>query len=109
MIWRIVMASFFNYKCIECNLESSVTEEDSAIFAGAIRTGYCVHCEDFDQPVLEDDSFFLEAALTLDQRKKFICSTHKNTPLVGWFKGQRCPRCGGTFSAVNNDFGINVD
>lgn len=102
------MATFYLCECKDCGLTSDVTLEDSAIFAGAIRSGYCVHCEDFQSPILAE-GYFLEAALTFDQRKAFTCSIHDKTPLVGWFRGQRCPRCGGNFDISSDEFSLIKD
>lgn len=96
------MAKLIEHLCGDCGLTSMISPGDSAISAGATRTGYCVHCEDFHAPVLEEGTGLLPRSLDVYQRRRFVCETHFSTPLVAWFRGMRCPRCGGSFAKASN-------
>ncbi len=103
------MATLSEHLCGDCGLRSTISPGDSAIRAGATRTGYCVHCEDFDAPLLEEGTCLLPRSLDVYQRRRFVCKTHFSTPLVAWFKGMRCPRCGGSFAKVSNGIEFSAD
>ena len=103
------MATFQTYACGNCGLSSRISPGNSAIRAGSIRTGYCVHCEDFHAPLIEEGESLLPRALSTEQRRKFVCETHFSTPLVAWFKGNPCPRCGGKLMQDPNGIGFCAD
>lgn len=103
------MAKLCEHRCDDCGLTSMISPGDSATRAGATRTGYCVHCEDFHAPVLEEGTCLLPRSLDVYQRRRFVCETHFSTPLVAWFRGMRCPRCGGAFRGVTGGAAFCAD
>ncbi len=103
------MATFSEHLCEDCGLRATISPGDSANSAGATRTGYCVHCEDFHAPVLEEGTCLLPRSLDVYQRRRFVCETHFSTPLAAWFKGMRCPRCGGSFARDPNGVSFCAD
>lgn len=103
------MATLCEYLCNDCGLQAMISPQDSAINAGAIRTGYCVHCESFHAPVIEAGEVRLPRALDARQRLRFVCDTHLNTPLVPWFRHMPCPRCNGKFGPMHDGMRVCAD